>query len=79
MSIKTKHKIINSYFNLMKDWDNDSKKELIIRLTKSIDRKKAGEPETSDFFGAWEDERSAQEIYEDIRADRVNKNQTEEF
>ena len=37
MDISTSNKRANSYFRFMKNWDNDSKKDLIIKLTESID------------------------------------------
>jgi len=37
MDISTSNKKVNSYFRFMKNWDNDSKKDLIIKLTESID------------------------------------------
>jgi hypothetical protein len=72
-------KIVNSYFRLMKNWDNESKKDMIIKLTESIDNKKCDRFDFSLCFGAWVDERSADEIINEIRSDRVNNKEIEEF
>jgi len=79
MSIATEKRMVNSYFRLMKNWDNDTKKDLIIKLTESIDDKPKDKFDFSSCFGAWSDNRSADEIAEEIRSDRVNNRETEEF
>jgi hypothetical protein len=50
----------------MKNWDNDSKKDLIIKLTQSIDNEPKMEYDFSSCFGAWVDDRTADEIIEDL-------------
>lgn len=79
MSLAFENKKVNSYFRLMKNWDTESKKDLIIKLTKSIDDKQEDKHDFSSCFGAWEDDRSAEEIIKDIRNDRVNNRNIEEF
>jgi RAB protein geranylgeranyltransferase component A len=79
MSVITEKRIANSYFRFMKNWDNETKKELIIRLTKSIDEKAKNKFDFSSCFAAWQDERSADEIINELRSDRVNKKEIEEF
>ena len=79
MSTIKEKRIVNSYFRLMRNWDNEAKKELIIKLASSIDDKPKDKYDFSSCFGAWEDERSAEEIMMEIRSDRVNKNEIEEF
>jgi len=79
MSITFKNRKVNSYFRLMKNWDTESKKDLIIKLTKSINDKSENEYDFSSCFGAWDDDRSADEIINDIRNDRVNNRDIEEF
>jgi hypothetical protein len=63
----------------MKNWDNDSKKELIIKLTDSIDNEPKIKYDFSSCFGAWIDDRTADEIIKDLYRDRVNNNEIEEF
>lgn len=79
MSVITEKRIANSYFRFMKNWDNETKKELIIKLTSSIDDKPKDKFDFSSCFGAWEDERTADEIINEIHSDRVNKGEIEEF
>jgi len=79
MSIITEKRIAKNYFRFMRNWDNETKKDMIIKLTKSIEEKPIEKFDFSSCFGAWEDERSADEIIKEIRSDRVNKAEIEEF
>lgn len=79
MNVAIKNKRVNSFFRLLKNWDNESKKDLIVKLTQSINDKTETKNDFSSCFGAWEDSRSADEIINDIRADRVNKPDLLEF
>lgn len=72
-------RIVNNYLRYMRNWDNETKKDLIRKLTASIDSKSKDKYDFSSCFGAWEDNRSAEEIVNDLRADRVNKGEIEEF
>ncbi|MEI6091002.1 MAG: hypothetical protein WCR42_11155 [bacterium] len=73
------NRMVDNYFRLMRDWDTDSKKNLIVKLTSSINLKSNKKNDFSLCFGAWEDTRSADEISNELRADRVNHNEIEEF
>jgi hypothetical protein len=79
MAAIIERKIVNSYFKLMKNWDNESKKDMIIKLTESIDDNNNDRFDFSMCFGAWEDLRSADEIINEIRSDRVNNKGIEDF
>ncbi|NBC83256.1 MAG: hypothetical protein GVY19_07715 [Bacteroidetes bacterium] len=79
MSLAFEKNKINSYFRLMKNWDIESKKDLIIKLTQSINDKAEDSHDFSSCFGAWDDERSADEIIDDIRNSRINNREIEEF
>lgn len=79
MSIAFKNKKVNSYFKLLKNWDTESKKDLINKLTKSINDKTGDKYDFSSCFGAWDDDRTADEIINDIRNDRVNNRDIEDF
>ncbi len=79
MNTNTANKKVNSYFRFMKNWDNESKKDLIIKLTESIGKESKQKYDFSSCFGAWKDDRSAEEIIEDLRNDRVNNREIEEF
>lgn len=77
MSLSVPTNTIESYFRLMKNWDANSKKNLITRLVESL------EPKTScDFsacFGAWQDDRDAEEIVREIYESRQNSSEIEDF
>jgi len=71
--------LVDSYFRFMKNWDNETKKNLIIKLTQSIDSKNKAKRDFSSCFGAWDDNRTADEIIDEIRADRVNNPDIDDF
>ena len=79
MDIAIENRTVVSFFRFMKNWDNELKKALIIKLTKSMNNKSMNESDFSMCFGAWKDERTAEEIINDIHNSRVNKNEIEEF
>ena len=79
MRLTTDNKLVDSYFRFMRNWDNETKKNLIIKLTQSIDTKDKTRRDFSSCFGAWEDNRTADEIIEDLKADRVNNAEIEDF
>ncbi len=79
MNIAFEKNKVNSYFRLIKNWDTESKKDLIIKLTQSINETKEDSHDFSSCFGAWEDERSADDIINDIRNSRVNNQDIEDF
>ena len=79
MSLAFEKNNVNSYFRLMKNWDTESKKDLIIKLTQSINNKTEDNHDFSSCFGAWDDERSSDEIIDDIRNSRVNNRDIEDF
>jgi hypothetical protein len=63
----------------MKNWDNEAKKEMIIKLTESIDDNQTDKFDFSKCFNAWDDERSADMIWSEIRNERINNRETEPF
>jgi hypothetical protein len=65
------NKIVDSYYKFMKNWDSESKKKLIQKLSESIDSEKTQNTDFSICFGAWKDDRSAEEIIDELRNDRV--------
>ena len=70
---------VDNYPQFMQNWNNESKKNLIIKLTQSIGVETEKERDFSSCFGAWVDNRTTDEVVEDIRAARVNNRETEEF
>ena len=77
MSISVPHNTIDGCFRLMQNWDVESKKEMIARLLHSLEQKTGSG--FSDCFGAWQDDRSADEIIEEIYANRRNCSNREPF
>ena len=70
---------LNKYFGILKNLDVDSKKNLIIKLTKSIHSKPKSKPELKNIYGAWQDSRTADEIIEEIEKSRFNERNIEEL
>ena len=79
MQLNIENKKVENHFKFLKNWDIDLKKDLIIKLTESIEIKSAEQYDFSSCFGAWEDNRDAEEIISDIYANRKNKLSIEEF
>ena len=79
MNTATSNRMVNNYFRYMQNWDVDTEKNLIVKLTDSINSKPEEKSDFSSCFGAWADSRSADEIINELRADRVNRNEIEEF
>jgi len=72
MNTTTNNTLSDSYFKFFKSLDKASKKKLIIKLTESIDEPAFESQDFSACFGAWDDEKSAQQIFDEIRKDRLN-------
>jgi len=70
---------LNKYFGILENLDIDSKKNLIIKLTKSINSKPKLKLNIKNIFGAWQDTRTADEIIEDIENSRFNDRIIEEL
>ena len=64
----TSDKILDKYFGYLKKLDNNTKKKLIIKLTKSIETKSIKSFDIKTFFGTWDDERTSDEIIDEIKA-----------
>jgi hypothetical protein len=79
MSTITEKRVVNSYFRIMRNWNIEAKKDLIIKLIESINEKPKEKFDFSLCYGAWEDEKSADEIIDELRSNQVNKNEIEEF
>jgi hypothetical protein len=61
----------------MQNWDSGAKKEMIVRLLHSLEGK--NDADFSDCFGAWQDDRTAEEIIEEIYSTRRNRSNQESF
>ena len=71
------NKMLDRYFGFLKDLDRKAKKVIISRLTKSIKEDPKENLDLNGLFGAWEDSLDSDEIISEIRASRVEKNNTE--
>ncbi len=78
-SLTISNKVLDKYFGYLKNLDNKAKKSLIIKLTKSIETKSKKEFDINKMFGAWNDNKSSDEIILEIKSSRVNKINTESF
>jgi hypothetical protein len=72
--------LIEGYLRLLENLSPDSKLDLISKLTQSLKgdvskRKKS----FSKAFGAWESDKSAEEIIKDVKANRTFNRQIEEL
>ncbi|WP_445735899.1 hypothetical protein [Mariniflexile sp.] len=72
-SLTISNKILDKYFGYLKNLDNNAKKNLIIKLTKSIETKSKKSFDIKSVFGAWEDDRTSDEIISEIKSSRVEK------
>jgi len=70
---------IENYVKIIQSWDKDSKNELINKLKASDNEVESNKYDFSSSFGAWEDTRSAEEISHEIKNDRINYTQMDEF
>jgi len=73
------NKTINKYFNILKKLDINSKKRLIHKLRESLEEDGKDTIILKDIFGAWDDNKSADEIVRQIRESRVNYGNREDF
>lgn len=75
-SLTISNKILDKYFGYLKNLDINTKKSLIIKLTKSIETKSKKAFDIESIFGAWDDERTSDEIISEIKSSRVEKRNT---
>lgn len=70
-SFTDKH-IIDSYLQMIEGLSNNSKKILINKLTKSIEKNndKVKDSKFEKLYGAWKSDKSADEIIADIKSSR---------
>lgn len=78
-SLTISDKILDKYFGYLKNLDDAAKKNLITRLSKSLETESRKKTELQDLFGAWEDNRDSDEIISEIRNSRVDKAQIGSF
>lgn len=72
-SLTISNKTLEKYFNYLKYFDDNAKKNLIKKLSASLKTKPKKEMSLNVIFGAWEDSRSSDEIIEEIKSSRIEK------
>ncbi|HED06682.1 MAG TPA: hypothetical protein ENI57_01040 [Ignavibacteria bacterium] len=70
---------LNKYFGILENLDTNSKKRLIIKLTKSINSKPKQEQKLENIFGAWQGAKNAEQIISEIKDSRYNNREIEEL
>ena len=61
-SLSISNKMLKMYFGYLRHLDSSAKKKLIIKLTESIEVKSDKKFDMESIFGAWEDNRTSDEI-----------------
>ncbi len=69
----------SSYFQILKHLDNKTMKEIIDIMKVSIETPEKKNNDFSACFGTWEDDRSVDQIVDDIYSARVNSSEIEEL
>lgn len=77
-TLTVNHKILEKYLSLLEGLDKSSKKTIIEKLSKSLEDKTV-KTDLESLFGAWEDEKSSDEIIKEIRDSRVEKSEKLSF
>lgn len=72
-SLSISNKMVERYFGYLRHLDSSAKKKLIIKLTESIEVKSDKKFDIESIFGAWEDNRTSDEIISEIKSSRVEK------
>jgi hypothetical protein len=70
---------LEKYFGILKNLDDNSKKNLIIKLTRSLQTNQEDLAGIDEIFGSWIDSREADDIIADIESSRINKEEKESF
>jgi hypothetical protein len=75
-SLSISNKMVERYFGYLRHLDSSSKKKLISKLTESLEVKSDKKFDIESIFGAWEDNRTSDEIIREIKCSRVEKKNT---
>jgi hypothetical protein len=71
-------KILKNYLSLLERLDKTSKKTIIKKLSESLEENVV-KKDLESFFGAWEDQKSSDEIIKEIRDSKVEKSENLSF
>lgn len=75
-SLSISNKMVERYFGYLRHLDTNAKKKLISKLTESLEAKSEKNFDIESVFGAWEDNRTSDEIIREIKSSRVEKKNT---
>ncbi len=75
MSLALTNTAIDKYLGFLTKLDNVSKKRLIDKLSESIQVNKKLDFDLTGLYGAWEDDRTSDDIIRDIKYSRIEKKQ----
>ena len=75
-SLSISNKMVERYFGYLRHLDSSAKKKLINKLKESIETKSDKKFEIESIFGAWEDNKTSDEIISEIKSSRVEKKNT---
>jgi len=78
-TLKLSDSAIAKYFGFLKNMDARSKKKLITQLTESIEKETETKSGIDHLFGAWEDDRTTEELISDIAKSRTTNKEIEDF
>lgn len=79
MGLALTNNTIDKYFGFLSKLDNRSKKNLIIKLTESINPAEDTDFDLASLYGAWDDDRTSDEIIKDIKESRIDKQGSIDF
>lgn len=71
--------LIEKYFKFLFQFDRPTRQNLAERLSKTLEIDSKKERDLSHFFGAWKDDRDSDQIIQEIRLSRVDKNMGPHF
>lgn len=78
-TLKVSDKSIARYFGFLNSLDIQSKKQIIVQLTDSIESKQKSKNGIDHLFGAWEDDRTAEAMIKELRESRTQNREIEGF
>jgi hypothetical protein len=78
-TINLNKKSIDNFFGFLYRMDTNSKKNLIIKLTQSIEEPKAKLNSIASLFGTWKDTRDSDSIILEIKESRKNNREILDF
>jgi len=78
-TINLNKKSIDNFFGFLYRMDTNSKKNLIIKLTQSIEEPKIKHKSIASLFGNWKDDRDSDTIILEIKESRNNNREILDF